>query len=109
MECSPQNCASCNRDVQFIKCIVGIWNPSFHADVLYFLIGETCDSTVTYSAQACNEEDTQAPTWLEIDLQNFEVNFLISLDWNNIKSLTFIYMELFGRTKIVLQITFFST
>ena len=33
-----------------------------------FLIGEKCDSIVTYSAQACNEEDTQAPTWLEIDL-----------------------------------------
>ena len=27
-----------------------------------FLIGETCDSAITYSAQACNEEDTQAPS-----------------------------------------------
>ena len=27
-----------------------------------FLIGETCDSTDTYLAQACNEEDTQAPS-----------------------------------------------
>lgn len=27
-----------------------------------FLIGETCDFAVTYLAQACNEEDTQAPS-----------------------------------------------
>ena len=48
-----------------------------------------------------------ASTWSEIDLENFEVKFLISLDWNNIKSLTFIYMEPVGRTETVLQITFF--
>ena len=40
-------------------------------------------------------------------MQNFEVNFLIGLDWNNIKSLTFIYMEPIGRIETVLQITFF--